>query len=470
MSDFEYVNIGPNANDGLGDSLRDAFLKVNFNFSEISAGNANITVNAPVQTVAGRTGNIVLTTNDVSGAASVAYVRSLLQGNNGLQDVINQFANLSANVGNLTTTVTAIDQAFDPAVVANLQALFANTVQQEIEIAGAFANINSVQANLANTISNLNFTQLTNSGYVLSLDTHGNLTTPGNVTIPGTANIATITTAGIYTNSYYYANGQPFVSTTLANTAEIVANVGSGHNVGLSLTPTGVTAGSYGSSSAVPTFSVDQHGRIVFAANVPVAGVSNVAYDQASGNLTVSTSAGTNFVVNLDVGITESPTFANLTVTNNFVLPTGNTAARPVSLLGEIRINTDLNNIEFYNGTAWVPIINSLTTQTFIGDSINATYLLDYASSADGLLVSINGALQEPNEAYTVSGMQITFGEILTPMDVVSIRFLASITSISANSAVMPYTMGNTQNWHGNVYTVSSALDQIAARLKAAGL
>jgi hypothetical protein len=43
----------------------------------------------------------------------------------------------------------------------------------------------------------------------------------------------------------------------------------------------------------------------------------------------------------------------------------------------------------------------------------------------------------------------------------------ASIAYVNTRTA---YTMGNYQNWQGNVTTISAALDQIAQRLTAAGL
>ena len=61
---FANVNIGTNPGDGTGDPLRTAFQTINNNFANIA--NGSITVNAPVLSVAGRTGNVVLTLNDVS--------------------------------------------------------------------------------------------------------------------------------------------------------------------------------------------------------------------------------------------------------------------------------------------------------------------------------------------------------------------------------------------------------------------
>jgi len=75
---FSNVNIGNRAGDHAGDPLRTAFNKINQNFYKISTGEVDITVNAPVTAVAGRTGNIVLTVDDITGAVSSGELDSLV--------------------------------------------------------------------------------------------------------------------------------------------------------------------------------------------------------------------------------------------------------------------------------------------------------------------------------------------------------------------------------------------------------
>jgi hypothetical protein len=85
------IDVGSFAGDGTGDPLRDAFTKINENFTELYSGNVQVTAaNVLVYSVAGRTGNIVLTVNDVSQAASKGYVDN----------------SIAANLANVTTTIT----------------------------------------------------------------------------------------------------------------------------------------------------------------------------------------------------------------------------------------------------------------------------------------------------------------------------------------------------------------------------
>lgn len=121
MSTFANVYVGAAANDFTGDPIRNAFQKINLNFANIQSGNANITISAPVQSVAGRTGAILLTVNDVNGAASVAYINQVASAANayvngvaasiGSTDVAVLNANLillDANLGTATTNINTL--------------------------------------------------------------------------------------------------------------------------------------------------------------------------------------------------------------------------------------------------------------------------------------------------------------------------------------------------------------------------
>jgi hypothetical protein len=67
------------------------------------------------------------------------------------------------------------------------------------------------------------------------------------------------------------------------------------------LRPTGVVAGSYGSASLVPVFTVNAQGQLDSAGTVSVAGVSAFGYDSATTTLTIGTADGGSFPVNLSI-------------------------------------------------------------------------------------------------------------------------------------------------------------------------
>lgn len=159
------------------------------------------------------------------------------------------------------------------------------------------------------------------------------------------------------TGVYWSGNGQAFTSTTIANTAEITANLSSGQNVGLNLTTTGVVAGNYGSATSIPTIVVDSKGRItsvtsnVVSTTITLAGGSGSGSVAGGGTLTVngttnqittSVSAST-----ITIALAQDVTApGNLTVAGNLIVQGNTTTLNTETLTVE-----DLN-ITVANGAA----------------------------------------------------------------------------------------------------------------------
>ena len=154
MSTFANVYLGAAPNDLTGDTLRNAFQIINTNFANIESGNANITVNAPVRTVAGRTGNVVLTVNDVLGAASNAWVNAQTTAANAYANVLyaTTTSTITANVytqveANLSSNIASIANAL---IVSgnSLSPVNANVTQTNANVAAANVRIQNIEANL----------------------------------------------------------------------------------------------------------------------------------------------------------------------------------------------------------------------------------------------------------------------------------------------------------------------------------
>ena len=131
-----------------------------------------------------------------------------------------------------------------------------------------------------------NFTNLPDPGVAVALT--------GKVTGSGTA---TLTDLG---------NGSVSIATELANTA--------------------VTAGSYGSASAIPVITVDEDGRLTAANTVAFAGIASVNWHGANTTLVLEGSDGTNFLADIHQ-------FGELDVTGNITI-SGTVDGRDVSVDG----------------------------------------------------------------------------------------------------------------------------------------
>lgn len=141
-------------------------------------------------------------------------------------------------------------------------------------------------------------------------------------------------------------------------------------------------------------------------------------------------------------------------------LAVGSSIDRPLSPpIGAIRYNTDFNQIEYFNGTNWALTQSIVQTQSLIGDNVTDTFTLDYDTTAAGILVNINGVLQQPGIGYTVSGDQLTLSEPPLTTDRVEIRFISAlsnfdptVTQIASSSIPINTSWTLVDEFNGNFY------------------
>jgi hypothetical protein len=101
-----------------------------------------------------------------------------------------------------------------------------------------------------------------------------------------------------------------------------------------------------------------------------------------------------------------------------------------------------------YNGSEWVAATNEqsvITNQTITPDGSSSSYTLDQSSTADAILVTINGISQTPTVDYTVAGNVIAFSTTPLSTDIVQIRFIAATTAISGVN-LPSYTVAQAQS------------------------
>ena len=161
----------------------------------------------------------------------------------------------------------------------------------------------------------------------------------------------------------------------------------------------------------------------------------------SAGNATITNSIrAASFIGNIKVDTigSNATTVVQFTDTTAIGLPVGTATQYPsANIAGYFRFNSSTSVPEFYNGTSWVPVVNSITDQQIIPDGVSTNYTLNQTSTANGIIVSINGTLQRPGVAYTVSGTTITFAEIPGTSDVIDVRFIASAVTTSLDYEVV---------------------------------
>jgi len=148
--------------------------------------------------------------------------------------------------------------------------------------------------------------------------------------------------------------------------------------------------------------------------------------------------------------------------TDSLLLPVGTTGQRPsntgnVDIAGMIRFSTTATNLEYYDGSAWkTPGSGTqiITDQNINGDGTSNVFILSNASTTNTSLVSINGILQVPVLAYSISGNVLTFTEAPAVGDLIDVRVLSTTTTISTLASAngfMSFDVSNSTNTYANI-------------------
>jgi hypothetical protein len=196
-------------------------------------------------------------------------------------------------------------------------------------------------------------------------------------------------------------------------------------------------------------------GNVAFAANVQgIGGTNTESVIIGGGNLTIQPGCI------LKVGGATS-----------MMVPVGPTAARPSSqggndVQGMVRFNSTTNSLEFYDGTIWNvagSVFTVISDRQFSGntaggfgnvDGTNTQFTLQATATTSSVIVSINGVMQFPTLAYSVSGTTMTFTEPPAPDDVIDVRLLtttSTVSSITNGNGINQFIAADagTEQWSG---------------------
>ena len=167
---------------------------------------------------------------------------------------------------------------------------------------------------------------------------------------------------------------------------------------------------------------VNFSGKSVYVAGARYTGDFGVGGDigniEFSGNTLTTATAGDDLILDPESG--------SLVVSGTTALqiPVGTEAQRPTAVKGMIRFNDDDDEVEVYNGSAWVSISpsNTITKNDFSGDDSTVAFTLGASTNTNAVLVTLNGTVQEATNAYSVSGTTLTFTNAPATGDVIQVR------------------------------------------------
>jgi hypothetical protein len=132
-----------------------------------------------------------------------------------------------------------------------------------------------------------------------------------------------------------------------------------------------------------------------------------------------------------------------INTTDSFIIPVGTTAQRPGSTggtdtQGMLRFNISNGKLEVYDGAEWDDVGGGqtiVTSDAFSGDDVTTIFTLSQTTTTAAAIVSINGVVQIPTTAYSISGTTLTFTEAPATGDSIEVRTLVTSTTAASLSS-----------------------------------
>ena len=415
-------------------------------------------------------GNVGISGNLTSGNISTAsLVATNLTGTllTAAQTNITSVGNLSALAASGTIQTTGI-------VYANSTAASTSTTTGALVVnggVGVSGNINAgnvTVTNLTGTLLTAAQTNITSLGNLSALAASGTIQTTGRVygnsgiggtlltaaqtNITSVGNLSALAASGtIQTTGIVYGNSG--VSGTLLTAAQTnitsVGNLSSLASSGTIQTTGIVYANANISSTSTTTGALLVRGGVGVTGNIQLGLGANINVSQSSdffrvnGKFTslIYADSNTGAVIIGGANTTvQGGTTLKVSGTGAMMIPVGTAGQRPgltgnVDVAGMLRFNTSISMLEFYDGTAWQTTQGGFTViavDSYTADGTANVFTMSGASTTNATVVAINGVVQAPILAYSVSGTSLTFTENPAAGDLIDVRRLTTTATVSS--------------------------------------
>ena len=211
-----------------------------------------------------------------------------------------------------------------------------------------------------------------------------------------------------------------------ANSGQLTANSATG-NVALGLATTTVSAGTYGSSSNVVSITVDSYGRITSASNVAVTATAAIV---STTDVFTGNDVQTSFVL-AQAPYNKDSTTVNIngvTQQRSTYSVTGSTLTLTTAAPSGAVVEVTTNYNALNSGTITGALAS--TVDTFTADGATGAYTLTTTPSGiNYTFVHVNGVQQNRN-TYTLVGNVVTLGGVPTSGAIVEVQSFTSTSGV----------------------------------------
>lgn len=279
----------------------------------------------------------------------------------GLGSVTSQWKSLYANLVYATGIYGTVLTTNQPNIT-NLANINLTNITVSNLLTSPTANITTLNStNINGTIITANQPNITNLGNI----TVNSISIAGNLTLSGNINKGNIYADALYDSSYRVLTTNTAITVTGAD----LTGSGKYNNVAVALTTTGVSASSYGNTTTVPNFTVDNKGRITAASNTVLTRIGNITVNDS----TVSSSS------NLVLSPSTKYIFASNSIISNVANPVNQQDAVTLNYLQFI-LNTAISSI-FKNDTS-IAIVDSNAASGYISTIVDGSLVSNTTSAA----------------------------------------------------------------------------------------